>query len=103
MGSSGNAENVDGRRDSKDFDEEDLAKIAKAQQAKKHSKPHQSVVRCAVLDGHGEHGDGVSQTFRDQLAHEMFHHPAWATNLKTTTADVIAKCERNLLSPRSCA
>jgi serine/threonine protein phosphatase PrpC len=55
-----------------------------------------SLVLC-VLDGHGEHGDGVSQTFRDQLVGEMFNHPSWATDLKTATADAIAKCERNLL------
>jgi serine/threonine protein phosphatase PrpC len=55
-----------------------------------------SLILC-VLDGHGEHGDGVSQTFRDSLATEMFNHPAWATDLKTATADAIAKCERNLL------
>jgi serine/threonine protein phosphatase PrpC len=55
-----------------------------------------SLVLC-VLDGHGEHGDGVSQTFRDQLIPEMFNHPAWATDLKTATADAIAKVERNLL------
>jgi len=55
-----------------------------------------SLVLC-VLDGHGEHGDGVSQTFRDQLVTEMFNHSAWATDLKKATADAIAKVERNLL------
>jgi serine/threonine protein phosphatase PrpC len=55
-----------------------------------------SLILC-VLDGHGEHGDGVSQSFRDQLVTEMFNHPAWGTDLKTATADAIAKCERNLL------
>lgn len=55
-----------------------------------------SLVLC-VLDGHGEHGDGVSQTFREQLPAEMFNHPAWATDLKKATADAIAKVERNLL------
>ena len=55
-----------------------------------------SLVLC-VLDGHGEHGDGVSQAFRDSLANEMFKHPDWATDLKKATADAVAKCERNLL------
>lgn len=55
-----------------------------------------SLVLC-VLDGHGEHGDGVSQSFRDSLVQEMFNHPDWATDLKTAVADAIAKCERNLL------
>jgi len=55
-----------------------------------------SIVLC-VLDGHGEHGDGVSQTFRDQLVPELFNHPTWATDLQKACADAIAKCERNLL------
>lgn len=59
--------------------------------------PHTNSLVLCVLDGHGEHGDGVSQTFRDALAHEMFNHPSWATDLKTATADAIAKCERALL------
>lgn len=55
-----------------------------------------SLVLC-VLDGHGEHGDGISQTFRDQLLPEMFNHPDWSTDLKKATGDAIAKVERNLL------
>lgn len=55
-----------------------------------------SIVLC-VLDGHGEHGDGVSQTFRDQLVPEMFNHPTWATDIQKACGDAIAKCERNLL------
>jgi serine/threonine protein phosphatase PrpC len=55
-----------------------------------------SIVLC-VLDGHGEHGDGVSQTFRDQLIPELFNHPTWATDLKKACTDAIAKVERNLL------
>lgn len=141
-GSSGNAENVDGRSDSKDFDaeqEQELQQQAERRArkaAKQNAKMGQPTARCAVtdycgvskkghapynprkknqdslimandpatnslvlcvLDGHGEHGDGVSQSFRDTLATEMFNHPAWATDLQTATADAIAKCERNLL------
>lgn len=55
-----------------------------------------SIVLC-VLDGHGEHGDGVSQTFRDQLYMEMTRHPLWATDIKKAAGDAIAKVERNLL------
>lgn len=55
-----------------------------------------SLILC-VLDGHGEHGDGVSQTFRDQLVPEMLNHPDWANNYQKATADAIAKVERNLL------
>jgi serine/threonine protein phosphatase PrpC len=143
-GSSGNSENIDGRADSKDFDEDEtlLPVVSQAKESRPSSKKlsqkklQQAAVRCAVtdysgvskkghapynprkknqdaiimvddphthslvlcvLDGHGEHGDGVSQTFRDSLATEMFNHPAWATDLKTATAEAIAKCERNLL------
>jgi len=55
-----------------------------------------SLVLC-VLDGHGEHGDGVSQTFRDQLVTELFSHVAWASDLQIAVTDAIAKVERNLL------
>jgi len=55
-----------------------------------------TLILC-VLDGHGEHGDAVSGTFRDQLFIEMFKHPSWATNLKEATAEAIAKVERNML------
>lgn len=55
-----------------------------------------SLVLC-VLDGHGEHGDGVSQTFRDQLVPAMFNHPAWATDLQKAVSAAIAKVERQLL------
>lgn len=55
-----------------------------------------TLVLC-VLDGHGEHGDGASQTFRDQLVTEMFNHPAWYKDVKQAAKDAIAKVERNLL------
>lgn len=55
-----------------------------------------SLILC-VLDGHGEHGDGVSQTFREALFPEITNHPAWATDIKKATGDAIAKVERNLL------
>jgi len=59
--------------------------------------PNTETLVLCVLDGHGEHGDGVSQTFRDQLIHEMFNHPEWTGDYKKATADAIAKVERNLL------
>jgi serine/threonine protein phosphatase PrpC len=154
-GSSGSSENIDGRAESKDFDEDDIlatapadSKVSRPSSSKKSSSQKNGIhhhppvvaaittVQCAVteysgvskkghapynprkknqdaiimandpqtntlvlcvLDGHGEHGDGVSQTFRDALATEMFNHPAWANDLKTATAEAIAKCERNLL------
>lgn len=151
-GSSGNSENIDGRAESKEFDDEELQQVLAAAPAQeKVSRPstkkkngiHQqpvvpvtTSVQCAVteysgvskkghapynprkknqdaiimandpqtnslilcvLDGHGEHGDGVSQAFRDALTTEMFNHPAWANDLKTAVTEAIAKCERNLL------
>lgn len=59
--------------------------------------PQTNTIILCVLDGHGEHGDGVSQTFRDQLVAEMFNHPTWENDPKKATADAIAKVERNLL------
>lgn len=59
--------------------------------------PHTNTLVLCVLDGHGEHGDAVSLTFREQLVVEMFNHPAWATDLKQACADAIAKVERNML------
>lgn len=56
----------------------------------------QTLILC-VLDGHGEHGDGVSQTFRDQLVPELLNHPTWTTDLKKSCSDAIAKVERNML------
>mmetsp|Transcript_10645 Transcript_10645/g.17611 ORF Transcript_10645/g.17611 Transcript_10645/m.17611 type:complete len:330 (+) Transcript_10645:484-1473(+) len=55
-----------------------------------------TLVLC-VLDGHGEHGDGVSAVFREQLATEMFNHPAWATDVKKASADAIAKIEHSVI------
>ncbi|GKY93981.1 hypothetical protein MPSEU_000365000 [Mayamaea pseudoterrestris] len=59
--------------------------------------PQTNTLVLCVLDGHGEHGDGVSQTFRDQLIPEMFNHQDWVNDHKKATADAIAKVERNLL------
>lgn len=59
--------------------------------------PSTNTLILCVLDGHGEHGDGVSQTFRDQLVPEMFNHPTWTTDVKKASADAIAKVERNML------
>ena len=151
-GSSGNSENIDGRAESKESDDEELQqvlatapapeKVSRPSTKKKNGIHHQpalpvtTAVQCAVteysgvskkghapynprkknqdaiimtndpqtnslilcvLDGHGEHGDGVSQTFRDTLVTEMFNHPAWENNLKIAVTEAIAKCERNLL------
>jgi serine/threonine protein phosphatase PrpC len=134
-GSSGQVENIDGRTESKDYEEEVIPqqqqKVFKQEQqqqfdnnrcavteysgvSKKGHAPYNprkknqdalimaddprtnSIVFC-VLDGHGEHGDSISQTFRDQLTVEMFNHPSWAGDLKIAAAEAIAKVERNML------
>jgi len=55
-----------------------------------------TLVLC-VLDGHGEHGDAVSQAFREQLTAEMFNHPTWTTDLKKASSDSIAKIEHSVI------
>ena len=55
-----------------------------------------SLIIC-VLDGHGEHGDGVSISFREQLAAEMINHPSWGTDIKKAAADAIAKVEHSVI------
>jgi len=59
--------------------------------------PHTNSLVLCVLDGHGEHGDAVSVTFREQLVTEMFNHPAWATDLQAACTESINKVERNML------
>lgn len=55
-----------------------------------------SLILC-VLDGHGEHGDGVSLTFKEQLASEMINHQSWATDIKKAAGDAIAKVENSVI------
>lgn len=59
-------------------------------------KKTNTLVLC-VLDGHGEHGDGVSAAFRDQLPKEMFGHSEWKTDVKKASADAIAKVEQGVI------
>lgn len=55
-----------------------------------------TLVLC-VLDGHGEHGDSVASSFREQLAAELFNHPAWPTNVQLASAEAIAKIEHGVI------
>lgn len=55
-----------------------------------------SLVLC-VLDGHGEHGDGVSCFIRDILPGEMFNHPSWSTDVKKACKEAIFRVEQKLL------
>uniref|UniRef100_A0A7S2E162 PPM-type phosphatase domain-containing protein n=1 Tax=Helicotheca tamesis TaxID=374047 RepID=A0A7S2E162_9STRA len=59
--------------------------------------PATNTLILCVLDGHGEHGDGVSAVFRDALAAEMIKHPSWATDVKKASADAIAKVEHSVI------
>lgn len=59
--------------------------------------PHTNSLVLCVLDGHGEYGDSVSITFREQLAIEMFKHPSWATDIFEAVSHAINKVERNML------
>jgi serine/threonine protein phosphatase PrpC len=59
--------------------------------------PATNTLILCVLDGHGEHGDAVSASFRDQLAAEMFNHPSWPTDVRKATTDAIAKIEHSVI------
>lgn len=59
--------------------------------------PATNTLILCVLDGHGEHGDGVSAQFRDQLAMEMMSHPSWSSDIKKATSDAIAKVEHQVI------
>lgn len=59
--------------------------------------PATNTLILCVLDGHGEHGDGVSAQFRDQLAMEMMSHPSWGSDIKRAAADAIAKVEHQVI------
>lgn len=50
-----------------------------------------------VLDGHGEHGDGVSGHFRDHLAAEILRHQAWKTDLKKAVREAVLKVEHQII------
>lgn len=59
--------------------------------------PATNTLILCVLDGHGEHGDGVSQHFRDNLAAEMINHSSWTSDVKKASADAIAKVEHQVI------
>lgn len=55
-----------------------------------------TIILC-TLDGHGEHGDGVAQAFRDDLAQAMIQHPKWTTDVKQAAADSIQQIEAAII------
>jgi hypothetical protein len=56
----------------------------------------QTLLLC-VLDGHGEHGDGVSYYVRDYLPKEIFTHPDWPTDVKKASREAILKVEDQII------
>lgn len=50
-----------------------------------------------VMDGHGEEGDKVSQAIKAKFASYLFKHRDFATDIKVALADVIARCETEVL------
>jgi serine/threonine protein phosphatase PrpC len=59
-----------------------------------------SLLFC-VMDGHGEDGDKVSQSIKSKLANYLFKHRDFATDIKAALADVIARCEAEVLRGQS--
>lgn len=59
--------------------------------------PSTGTLILGVLDGHGEHGDGVSGHFRDQLAGEILRHPAWKTDMKKAVRESVLKVEHQII------
>lgn len=54
-----------------------------------------------VMDGHGEDGDKVSQNIKGKLANYLFNHRDFATDVKTAIAEVVARCETEILRESS--
>lgn len=50
-----------------------------------------------VMDGHGEDGDKVSQAIKAKFANYLFKHRDFATDIKSALAEVIDKCEKEVL------
>jgi serine/threonine protein phosphatase PrpC len=59
-----------------------------------------SLLFC-VMDGHGEDGDKVSQSIKSKLANYLFKHRDFATDIKAALADVIQRCEGEVLREAS--
>jgi len=54
-----------------------------------------------VMDGHGEDGDKVSQGIKAKFANYLFKHRDFATDIKSALAEVIDKCEKEILRESS--
>lgn len=59
--------------------------------------PSTNTLVLCVLDGHGEHGDGVSYHVRDYLPAELFNHQSWPTDVKKASRDAILKVEQQVI------
>jgi len=54
-----------------------------------------------VMDGHGEDGDKVSYHIKAKLANYLFKHPSFGTDIKAAMAEVIQRCEAEVLRESS--
>jgi len=56
-----------------------------------------TLILC-VLDGHGEHGDGVATFFQDKLAGEMMKHSHWKVDVKIAAKYAIDRLEQSIIA-----
>jgi len=54
-----------------------------------------------VMDGHGEDGDKVSQNIKSKFANALFKHRDFGTDIKAALADVIIRCETEVIRESS--
>lgn len=54
-----------------------------------------------VMDGHGEDGDKVSQNIKGKIANYLFNHRDFGADVKTAIAEVVARCEMEILRESS--
>jgi len=59
-----------------------------------------SLLFC-VMDGHGEDGDKVSQSIKAKFANYLFKHKDFANDIKSALADVVQRCEAEVLREAS--
>ncbi len=63
--------------------------------------PRTSTIFIAVLDGHGEEGHKISNTFRRELVSKIFSHNAWPTDVRKAVGESVESIEQDLLNDRN--
>lgn len=63
--------------------------------------PATNSLYLAVMDGHGEVGDKVTERLKAEIPPKLFKHPAWPTDIEAALAATIAETEA-ALNDRSC-